>query len=87
MDETRKLFVGPRLKRLRRDRNLSQAGMAEELGISPSYLNLMERNQRPMPTRSIRANSPPTIMSALSPNSTRSSPIRSSAAPPCPGWK
>jgi predicted transcriptional regulator/transcriptional regulator with XRE-family HTH domain len=48
MDETRKLFVGPRLKRLRRDRNLSQAGMAEELGISPSYLNLMERNQRPI---------------------------------------
>ncbi|MGO4571958.1 helix-turn-helix domain-containing protein [Microvirga sp. 2TAF3] len=48
MDESRKLFVGPRLKRLRRERNLSQAGMAEELGLSPSYLNLMERNQRPI---------------------------------------
>lgn len=48
MDETRKLFVGPRLKRLRRERNLSQARMAEELGLSPSYLNLMERNQRPI---------------------------------------
>ncbi|NIX75303.1 helix-turn-helix domain-containing protein [Microvirga terricola] len=48
MDESRKLFVGPRLKRLRRERNLSQARMAEELGLSPSYLNLMERNQRPI---------------------------------------
>ncbi|MGO4706756.1 short-chain fatty acyl-CoA regulator family protein [Microvirga sp. 2MCAF38] len=47
-DESKKLFVGPRLKRLRRERNLSQAGMAEELGLSPSYLNLMERNQRPI---------------------------------------
>ena len=45
---TRKLFSGPRLKRLRRDRNLTQARMAEELGVSPSYLNLMERNQRPI---------------------------------------
>jgi predicted transcriptional regulator/DNA-binding XRE family transcriptional regulator len=48
MDESRKLFVGPRLKRLRRELNLSQSRMAEELGLSPSYLNLMERNQRPI---------------------------------------
>jgi XRE family transcriptional regulator, fatty acid utilization regulator len=45
---TRKLFVGPRLKRLRRERHLSQSRMAEDLEISPSYLNLMERNQRPI---------------------------------------
>jgi predicted transcriptional regulator/DNA-binding XRE family transcriptional regulator len=48
MEDAKKLFVGPRLKRLRRDLNLSQTGMAEELGLSPSYLNLMERNQRPI---------------------------------------
>jgi predicted transcriptional regulator/DNA-binding XRE family transcriptional regulator len=48
LDASRKLFVGPRLKRLRRDRSLSQTRMAEELEISPSYLNLMERNQRPI---------------------------------------
>lgn len=48
MDDARKLFVGPRLKRLRRERNLTQAAMAQELGLSPSYLNLMERNQRPI---------------------------------------
>lgn len=48
MESPRKLFVGHRLKRLRRERNLSQARMAEELGLSPSYLNLMERNQRPI---------------------------------------
>ena len=44
----RKLFVGPRLKRLRREHQVTQARMADELGVSPSYLNLMERNQRPI---------------------------------------
>jgi predicted transcriptional regulator/transcriptional regulator with XRE-family HTH domain len=45
---SRKIFAGPRLKRLRRERQLTQARMAEELDVSPSYLNLMERNQRPI---------------------------------------
>jgi len=44
----RKLFLGARLKRLRRDRGLQQSAMAGELGISPSYLNHLERNQRPV---------------------------------------
>ena len=43
-----KLFLGPRLRRLRRDRGLSQTGMAASLAISPSYLNHLERNQRPV---------------------------------------
>jgi predicted transcriptional regulator/DNA-binding XRE family transcriptional regulator len=45
---TRKLFIGPRLKRLRRDLALTQTRMAEDLAVSPSYLNLLERNQRPV---------------------------------------
>ncbi len=44
----RKLFVGPKLKRLRRELGFTQARMADELGVSASYLNLMERNQRPV---------------------------------------
>jgi predicted transcriptional regulator/DNA-binding XRE family transcriptional regulator len=44
----RKLFLGARLKRLRRDRGLNQTGAAEQLGISASYLNHLERNQRPV---------------------------------------
>ncbi|MGI8839172.1 MAG: helix-turn-helix domain-containing protein [Caulobacteraceae bacterium] len=44
----RKLFLGARLKRIRRDLGLTQARMAEDLGVSPSYLNLLERNQRPL---------------------------------------
>jgi len=44
----RKIYAGARLKRLRGERHLTQAGMAAELDVSPSYLNLMERNQRPM---------------------------------------
>lgn len=43
-----KLFLGPRLRRLRRDRGLSQTDMAASLAISPSYLNHIERNQRPV---------------------------------------
>jgi predicted transcriptional regulator/DNA-binding XRE family transcriptional regulator len=43
-----KIFAGPRIRRIRNARGLSQTGMAQALGISPSYLNLIERNQRPL---------------------------------------
>lgn len=43
-----KLFLGGRLKRLRRDLALTQTAMAADLGVSPSYLNHIERNQRPV---------------------------------------
>ena len=44
----RKLFAGARVRRLRREQRLTQAAMAEALGISTSYLNLIERDQRPV---------------------------------------
>lgn len=44
-----KLFAGRKIRRLRQARGLSQAAMAETLAISPSYLNLIERDQRPVP--------------------------------------
>jgi predicted transcriptional regulator/DNA-binding XRE family transcriptional regulator len=44
----RKLFLGGRLRRLRRELGMNQNAMAGELGISPSYLNHLERNQRPV---------------------------------------
>lgn len=44
----RKLFAGHAIRRLRRAAALTQAAMAEVLGVSPSYLNLIERNQRPL---------------------------------------
>lgn len=43
-----KLFAGHTVRRLRRTSALSQAALAEALEISPSYLNLIERNQRPL---------------------------------------
>lgn len=43
-----KLFLGARIKRLRRERGLNQSAMAAKLGISASYLNHLERNQRPV---------------------------------------
>ena len=48
MELERKLFLGGRLKRLRRDLGLTQTAMATGLGVSPSYLNHLERNQRPV---------------------------------------
>ncbi|HZH26355.1 MAG TPA: short-chain fatty acyl-CoA regulator family protein [Azospirillaceae bacterium] len=42
----RKAILGHKVRRLRRDLRLTQAQMAEQLGISPSYLNLIENNQR-----------------------------------------
>lgn len=43
-----KIFAGPRIRRLRNGIGLTQTAMAEALAISPSYLNLIERNQRPL---------------------------------------
>ncbi len=43
-----KIFAGPRIRRIRNAKGLTQTAMAAELGISPSYLNLIERNQRPL---------------------------------------
>ena len=44
----RKLFLGRRLRRLRAELGLNQSAMAAEIGVSPSYLNHLERNQRPV---------------------------------------
>lgn len=44
----RKIFAGGRIRRARQRLGLNQTQMAERLGLSPSYLNLMERNQRPL---------------------------------------
>lgn len=44
-----KLLAGHAIRRLRRRAGMTQAAMAEVLRISPSYLNLIERNQRPLP--------------------------------------
>jgi XRE family transcriptional regulator, fatty acid utilization regulator len=50
MDSTfkRKIMAGGRVRKLRSELALSQSAMAQELGISVSYLNLVERNQRPL---------------------------------------
>ncbi len=42
------VFMGPRLRRLRRDLGLTQADMAADLDISAPYVALLERNQRPV---------------------------------------
>ena len=43
-----KLYAGHAVRRIRRANGLTQGAMATALGISPSYLNLIERNQRPL---------------------------------------
>ncbi len=44
----KKAFMGVRLKRLREERRLTQQALAGALGISLSYLNQIENNQRPL---------------------------------------
>jgi transcriptional regulator with XRE-family HTH domain len=55
MDRGEKIYAGPRLKRERKALGLTQAQLADALGLSPSYLNLMERNQRPITARVLLA--------------------------------
>ncbi|GHG88435.1 short-chain fatty acyl-CoA regulator family protein [Streptomyces lanatus] len=43
-----KTYAGARLRRLREERRMSQAELARTLGISPSYLNQMEHDSRPL---------------------------------------
>ncbi|UXC18900.1 short-chain fatty acyl-CoA regulator family protein [Comamonas squillarum] len=44
----KKTFMGVKLRKLRAERNLSQIALAHALGLSPSYLNQIEQNQRPL---------------------------------------
>lgn len=46
MNEPRKIFAGARIRILRQGLNLTQAAFAEQIGISTSYLNQIENNQR-----------------------------------------
>ena len=48
MSTERRLYVGPSLRRLRRDHGLTQADMAADLDVSASYIALLERNHRPL---------------------------------------
>ncbi|MCX4743796.1 short-chain fatty acyl-CoA regulator family protein [Streptomyces antibioticus] len=43
-----KTYAGARLRRLREERRMTQAELARVLGISPSYLNQMEHDSRPL---------------------------------------
>src|SRR5512137_2160486 len=42
-------MLGAKVRALRRQKSVSQVQLAERLGISPSYLNLIEHNRRAMP--------------------------------------
>lgn len=44
----KKAYLGVRLRRLREERGITQAALARALELSPSYLNQIEQNQRPL---------------------------------------
>jgi XRE family transcriptional regulator, fatty acid utilization regulator len=48
LDRHRKILAGARLRKLRNELGLAQVAMARDLDISASYLNLIERNLRPI---------------------------------------
>ena len=48
MAQSNPLYLGPRIRRLRRELGLTQLEMATDLGVSGSYVALLERNQRPV---------------------------------------
>lgn len=48
LGEVSKTFVGSRVRQLRNERGFSQAALAQMLEISPSYLNQIEHDVRPL---------------------------------------
>ena len=44
----RKLYIGRKVREIRESSKTTQAGFAERIGISTSYLNQIENNQRPV---------------------------------------
>lgn len=44
----RKTFLGVKLKTLREQRGLTQVALAQVLKLSPSYVNQLENNERPL---------------------------------------
>src|ERR1700741_2583475 len=48
LSDVAKTFVGSRLRQLRSERGFSQAALAQMLEISPSYLNQIEHDVRPL---------------------------------------
>lgn len=44
----KKIYMGMRLRRLRAQRGMSQSALAQALELSPSYVNQIEQNQRPI---------------------------------------
>lgn len=44
----KKTYMGIRLRRFREERGLTQVALARALELSPSYLNQLEQNQRPL---------------------------------------
>ena len=41
-----KIFIGPKLRQLRKSAGQTQSYLANELKVSPAYINLIENNQR-----------------------------------------
>ncbi|NNK77539.1 MAG: DUF2083 domain-containing protein [Litoreibacter sp.] len=50
-----KTLIGPKLRQLRRQKGETQAQMAKALGISASYVNLLENNQRSLSVQMLMA--------------------------------
>lgn len=48
-------LIGPRIRERRRARKISQAALAKDVGISASYLNLIEHNKRGIGGRTLNA--------------------------------
>ncbi|MFN0262347.1 short-chain fatty acyl-CoA regulator family protein [Tepidamorphus sp. 3E244] len=50
-----KTLIGPQLRQLRRERGQTQAEMAQALGVSTAYVNLLENNQRSLSVKMLMA--------------------------------
>ncbi len=63
---SKSIWLGNKIRRLRREQDIAQVVLARQLGISASYLNMIERNQRPVTLRLLERSSEVFGLSATS---------------------
>ena len=78
---------GTRIRQYRRDMGVTQAALARKVGISPSYLNLIEWNKRPIAGTLLRKIAEALDLTGRSPAARSAGPTRQGRSRAAPSYQ